>query len=222
MLETKKNPLLTPETNPAADIAHLRSPTTIRRPLVDRKRQLKDARRAEAATEALGTLDRTSSVFGYSKGQFSFIDLMKATLEQTGPADLAVSTWTASGTGVQTVLDLCESGLVRSSRWLVDFSFAKRSPALAHALRERFGDDCIRVCPNHAKFALIGNDAWKVVIRTSMNLNENPRFENFEVGHDPDLYDFHKTFLDELWQKQRRADADMRPYDIIRQFRTSL
>jgi hypothetical protein len=220
MLDIKKNPILDIEVSPAADIANFTSPSSIRRPAADHRRELKDMRRAQSAREAIGTLDKTTSIYGLSKSAFSFLDMLRHVLEQTGPADVAVSTWTAAGTHIKVITDFAESGLIRSSRWLVDFSFTKRTPGLAQALRKTFGDDCIRVCPNHSKFALVGTDEWRVVIRTSANMNTNPRFEVYEVGHDPPLYDFHATILDELWQKQKRTDADtLRPYELIQAFK---
>jgi hypothetical protein len=52
-------------------------------------------------------------------------------------------------------------------------------------MTELFGRDCIRAISTHAKFILARNDDWNVVVRTSMNLNENPRFENIEISDDP-------------------------------------
>ena len=43
---------------------------------------------------------------------------------------------------------------------------------------------------SHCKYTLISNNEWKIVIRTSMNLNENKRLENFEVSDDENLYNY--------------------------------
>jgi hypothetical protein len=37
-----------------------------------------------------------------------------------------------------------------------------------------------------------------------MNLNQNPRIESFQVGHDPILCQFLTEALDDIWQKQSR------------------
>ena len=42
-------------------------------------------------------------------------------------------------------------------------------------MREKLGRDNIRVAQTHSKFALFQNADWKVCLRTSMNLNMNPR-----------------------------------------------
>ena len=49
-----------------------------------------------------------------------------------------------------------------------------------------------------------------------MNLNMNPRCEDFTLGHDPELAGFLNTILDELFAKQPKALADARPYDIVK------
>ncbi len=56
--------------------------------------------------------------------------------------------------------------------------------------RQRFGDQAVRICKNHAKIARVWNDRFRVLLRGSMNLNFNPRFEQLDItegGEDFDL-----------------------------------
>ena len=78
-------------------------------------------------------------------------------LGYTGPADLMVSTWTAAGADIDYALRLTSDGRVRSIVWIVDSSFPIRQPGYCAAMRERFGDESIRVTENHAKFVLAGH-----------------------------------------------------------------
>ena len=160
-------------------------------PLVRSRRNARDVRRVQYAAnvaEALGTLEHSCEIYGLARGQYSLIDIIEHILGQTGPADLVISTWTAAGADIDYALRLCENGSVRSLRWLVDASFPLRQPGYCAAMRERFGDESIRVTENHAKFVLLGNAAWAIVLRTSMNLNENRRLESFEVSDDRELF----------------------------------
>ena len=75
-------------------------------------------------------------------------------------------------------------------------------PGLAQEIRRVFGPDGIRVAKNHAKFTLIKNADWQIVIRTSMNINFNPRFEDFTIAHDPELFAFVDGVLDSVWDRQ--------------------
>lgn len=139
----------------------------------------------------------------YTFGQFSIVDAIVAVLQRTGPADVVVSTWTAAAADLRRSSELMRDGHVRSCRWVVDHSFASRQPEFLDLMRDLFGPDCIRPLRTHAKFVLIGNDDWHVVIRTSMNLNENKRLENLDVCDDEDFYRFHLDMVDGLF-----ADSD--------------
>lgn len=219
VLDDYKNPLLgeQPE-DPIVDLEKITSKAELARAKRTAKRDIRDQRRLATAAEALAGFNRDVDIYGFTKGQFSLIQLITATLAITGPTELVLSTWTAANQDVTEVLDFCQSGLVTKARWLVDLTFSKRAPQLAHRIRTVFGDDAIRVGKNHAKFALIGNADWLVVIRTSMNLNHNPRFENFEIAHDPELYGFHQAIIDEIWRKQARSVESIRPYEIEKHF----
>jgi hypothetical protein len=111
---------------------------------------------------------------------------------------------------------------ISDAKWLVDLTFQRRTPELAHQIRQTFGPDCIRVAQNHAKFALLGNEDWKIWISTSMNLNFNPRFENFLLRHDPEMYQFHLDVIAEIWGRQSPKMANQTPYKIEKHFRDDL
>ena len=206
-MDVRNNPLLIQKHDSVAD------PEAIRRGHLvlvrHRYRDIRDLRRKQSATEAIAGLDLDGrEIFGLTKGQFSLIDLIEATLDTIGPAALSISTWTAANTDVSTALSLVASGRITAARWLVDLTFVRRCPQLAARIREAFGADAVRVTKNHAKFSVLHNQTWKVVIRTSMNLNHNPRLEDFTIAHDPQLAAFLEQTLDDLWASQRRTLAD--------------
>jgi len=80
----------------------------------------------------------------------------------------------------------------------------------------------VRVAQNHAKFAIFQNKTWRIVLRSSMNLNMNPRFEDFQIAHDPELATFLNAILDEIWAKQKKELADAKPYEIVKHFRDEM
>lgn len=197
------NPLLDKVVNPAVDLEVIQAKTVHRKNVKMRKRELRSLRRKETAVESIYGLAKDIEIFGFTKGQFSLIELIDAVLDVIGPAFLSVSTWTAAHTDVTNVLQFMESGRLTGSRWLVDFTFQRRSPELAQKIRELFGADAVRVARNHAKFSLLRNSEWDIVIRTSMNLNTNPRFEDFTIAHDPELAEFLQAILDDVWKRQK-------------------
>ena len=205
-MELTANPLLFDWAPPVADPGVIQK-ATIKRPIAQRKRL--EVLRQQSAAEAVADLERDGmELFGLTRGQFSLADLLVATLGKTGPAALSISTWTAAHADVERMMGLLESGQITGCRFLVDQTFVRRVPALAAQIRKLFGDDAIRVTKTHAKFATIVNNEWQVAIRSSMNLNQNPRLESFQLGHDPELCAFLSAALDDIWSRQDRRLQD--------------
>ena len=206
------NPILAPEPEPVADPAAI-GQSVIKRPIP--KREILDLRRIQCATEAVAGLERDGmELFGLTKGQFSLTDMIEAILTKTGPADLSISTWTAANGDVSRMLELLGSGAIRSCRWLVDLTFMRRCPQLTSEIRAKFGANAIRVTKTHAKFCTIVNDDWQIALRSSMNLNQNPRLESFQVGHDPELCRFLSQVLNDIWKRQDKSIADLSSKEI--------
>lgn len=205
-MELTANPLLFDWVPPVADPGVIQM-ATIKRPIAQRKRL--ELLRQQSAAEAVVELERDGmELFGLTRGQFSLADLLVAILDKTGPASLSISTWTAAAADIQRMMELLESGQISSCRWLVDQTFVRRVPALAAQIRKLFGDDALRVTKTHAKFCTVVNNGWQVAIRSSMNLNQNPRLESFQVGHDPELCTFLTRALDDIWSRQDRRLQD--------------
>lgn len=201
------NPLLAETSPPVVD------PLAITRPMVKRRipanRRIEDQRRASSAAAVVQHLERDGTeLVGMTRGQWSLSDLITAVVDKCGPSQLSISTWTAAGTSVQAMLDLLQSGRITSCRWLVDTTFVRRVPALVAEIRRQFGADAIRVTRTHAKFATIVNNEWQIALRSSMNLNANPRMESYEIGHDPQLCTWLVGLMDDIWAKQPRRMAE--------------
>ena len=152
----------------------------------------------ETAREAIAPLRKGDRLTGMTKGQFSLLDLIRAILEVTGPADLTLSTWTLGIRDAENAAALTKRGTIRSLRLLTDRSFPTRQPRYCAYVLDAFGDASIRVTNTHAKFAIIRNDGWSVVVRSSMNLNRNPRFEQFDLDEDEALADFFDAHVSEM------------------------
>ena len=105
---------------------------------VSEQRRLMLLWRKQSAVDALTDLDHEHEIFGFTKGQFSLLDLMKAVLTKTGPADVSLSTWTASKQEAIELTAMKGAGTIRTMRWLVDLTFVRRDPEAAHAIRQAF------------------------------------------------------------------------------------
>ena len=224
-METPLLDLLTPPVNPllVASAPPVVDPLVISTPVVRRKipasRKIEDQRRAASAAAVVAQLERDGSeLVGLTRGQFSLTELVEAVLAKTGPTELSVSTWTAASASVEAMLRLLQTGQITGCRWLVDVTFTRRVPALAAEIRRQFGNDAIRVTRTHAKFVTVVNQEWQVAIRSSMNLNQNPRMESYEMGHDPELCNWLVGVLDDVWAKQSRRMAEASHTDQTKWF----
>jgi len=164
------------------------------------RRDIRVAKQSSAA-EAIGEIRPNTDTFILTYGQFSLIDALVAILDQTGPADVIISTWTAADAHLQRSAALLESAQIRSLRWIVDRSFETRQPEYCYHMRKLFGPGCIRAIRTHAKFMVVRSETHDIVVRTSMNLNENPRLENLEVSWDSGMADFFQTIADDIFKE---------------------
>ena len=170
----------------------------------ERQRIIRRMIGTQTAKEAIAGLAPGRGVFGLTVGQFSLVDLLYATIDHLGPCQIDLSTWSAATTDVADMVALIADGRVQSMRMILDLSLVHRKPEVAKTITERFGRHAIRVTSNHAKFALLSNDRWQVVLKTSMNLNQNPRMEDFDLSTDPELFAFLKGFVDRLFTTEPR------------------
>lgn len=163
----------------------------------------KSAQCFEMASAAIAGLERDGHVFGITKGQFSMIDIASAVLEKTGPADVAVWTWCIAEYEVEAIGAFINSGDIRDFRLVMDWAGAQRDMPIVADLQKRFGLDCIRVTKTHAKIVMISNEDWKVVIRGSMNLNANPRFEQFDASDGGAAWAVMDEVMVEMWERSK-------------------
>lgn len=170
-------------------------PKTFKKPA---KRKISLAKQA-SAEQAIGKLRQDEDTFILTFGQFSLIDALVAILDQTGPASVDLCTWTAADAHIERSRELLTASKITKFRLVVDRSFETRQPGYCHHLRESFGPECIRAIRCHAKFMIIRNEKWDVVVRTSMNLNENPRLENIEISTSRDFADFFTAVVDDIF-----------------------
>lgn len=169
------------------------------------------------ARVAVGVITPGCRVVGLTKGQFSLLDLIAAVLEQIGPAEVMVSTWTPGKAEMESVADLLDAHHITRFRLLVDRSFVTRHPEYVARIHASLGAGAIRQTRTHAKFALINGGGYRIAIRTSMNFNRNPRFEQFDLDDDAAIYDFFDAAVDELYESVP-AGLDAKKRDIERGF----
>jgi len=150
------------------------------------------------AKEAIGTLDPGVRIVGVTKGQFGLLEIIRAIVEQTGPAHLVLATWGLGKDDVEHVEAMVERGDVTGVEILTDRSVPTRHNDQFIAACRLFGGENVWLTRLHAKFVMIRAGNWRIVIRSSMNLNANPRLEQFDIDDDEAIFNFYQEIVDEL------------------------
>lgn len=185
------------------------------------RRQLVQAGRATTAKQAVQGLSKGCWISGLTMGQFSLIDLITAIVERIGPADVRLSTWTTGIKDMETAIALLDTGRFKSLQILTDRSFPSRQPAYAARLVQLFGADAVVCTQVHAKVAVLRAPGWAVTVRSSMNLNRNDRFEQFDLDEGAALADFYAAWFD-LLRKEAGTGIDFQHADQAAAYEAAL
>lgn len=135
----------------------------------------------KTAADCIGTLEPGAALFAITRGQFSMIDATLACLDQTGPADVSIWTWTVAEYEIECMQRLRTDGRIRSATLVIDHGARNKNAGLIRQWKSTFGADSVRYVVNHSKIVTISNDRFRLLLRGSMNLNFNPRFEQFDL-----------------------------------------
>lgn len=144
----------------------------------------------QTAAQCIGKLEPGTSLFAITRGQFSMIDAIMACLDQSGPADVSLWTWTVAEYEIQCMDRLRTDNRVRTGTLIIDEGARHKNAGLIRQWQGTFGPRSVRYVVNHAKIATIESNRFRLLLRGSMNLNFNPRFEQFDLtegGADFDL-----------------------------------
>lgn len=165
------------------------------------------------AAAAIGPIYAGMECFLLTTGKYSIVDILSYLAYEAGPCSLTVSTWTASSPHIDQVHHLLSTGRITDCRWLVGNGFHSGHAAkdCTH-MRTLFGDASIRSVRLHSKFLLLQNAHFSLSVRTSGNLNRNPRAESVAISDDRSLADFLAGEIDLYFREQEPGifSAEMR------------
>lgn len=187
-------------------------------PISKRRNSAKARRRAtsieamQSARDTIGAIEPDMALFAITRGQFSMIDVINDLVDKAGPSHISVWTWAIAAYEVDVIVGMMERKDILSARLIIDYSSEARSGEIIDQWRARFGHNMVKDCRNHAKISRVWNDNWHFLARGSMNLNFNPRFEQFDLtegGPDFDLVAEIEDGLPVLGGNCSRAEADV-------------
>lgn len=147
-------------------------------------------------TKHLGGIVPGQDKHFWSFGNFNMMRLIFWVLEQTGPAEIIMSTYSISPKTIVGVLNRREKGTIRNIRFLVDNRVRSLSPKPFDMLVKNFDYRCISI---HAKVACIWNDNWNITIVSSQNATDNPKMERGTIFTGLDIFNFDKKVLEDAF-----------------------
>lgn len=164
------------------------------------------AARRKTATEsfgcaalAIGNIHAGMSLFAITRGQWSMIDAVLHALDQVGASKLSLWTWTVAEYEVQVLTRLRTDQRVTGGRLVIDAGARVKNAAIIKEWKGAFGEGSVRYVTNHSKIARIESaGGLKLLLRGSMNLNFNPRFEQFDLTEGGPDFDLVESIEDEL------------------------
>lgn len=172
----------------------------------------------KTAAECIGKIEKNMALFAITRGQFSMIDALLYVLDCVGSAKISIWTWAIADYEIQQFNRMKNDGRITDGLMVVDRSAKKRNSELIKEWRDNFGDESVRYVYNHSKIATIENDDFKVLLRGSMNLNFNPRFEQLDVTEGGCDFDLVKRIESELlFLPENCTDAQIRQSSKVSQ-----
>lgn len=154
----------------------------------------------KSAGDAIGEIKKDCHIFAITRGQWSMVDAILHCLSQVGRSKISIWTWTVADYEVQVINRLLLDDEVTAGTLIIDGGARIKNRDIIKKWRKHFGSESVRYVLNHAKMATIESESGlKLLLRGSMNLNFNPRFENFDLSEGGDAgFDLVKSIESEL------------------------
>jgi hypothetical protein len=163
-----------------------------------------------SAAETIGPIARGMSLFAVTRGQFSMIDMIQHCLNEIGGGEVSVWTWTIADYEIEAMESLLVREEIAGGTLIIDASADRRNQVMINRWRDRFGEDRVKVCKNHAKIARVWNTSYRLLLRGSMNLNFNPRFEQLDLSEGGEEFELVRKIEEELQVLPRKySNADV-------------
>ncbi len=151
------------------------------------------------AAECIGNCEAGMSLFAITRGQWSMIDAVLHVLDSVGPATLSLWTWTVAKYEIEVLTRLRMDQRLLGGRMIIDHGARNKNADIIRDWKERFGAESVRYVVNHSKMCRIETPGGlKFLLRGSMNLNFNPRFEQFDITEGGPEFDLIESIEDEL------------------------
>jgi len=153
--------------------------------------------------KAIGTLEHGKSFFTFSNGKWSSHELLAYILQQTGPAEVWLTSWSITEEPLRMVVKMMKDELITQIHCLFGERVPVNCPVAWQYAKYNIPDIKLSRC--HAKAQVIRNEKWSVVVIGSANLTNNPRWEAGVVCCDHSVAESFSSAIDEAINKGKSA-----------------
>ena len=150
----------------------------------------------------------------YFTNRIQLADVIEWIIDQTGPANVVVSTFSTGEEFLRRMHRLKTSGRALYCELFCDLRAARKTAALFEFVKSIFQRVCL--CQNHSKVVLVFNNDHRVSVVTSQNQTRGDRFEAGVITSDRHLFDTlhlslsamadNSVSIDELYNRTARQD----------------
>lgn len=123
----------------------------------------------------------------YLSNVLQVADVLKWILDQIGPADVQMTSFSISEEFLRRIFFIEKEKLVRSLDIVLDFKATNKTlilwPFIAQTVKNCYLAD------NHSKLLLVSNEKWKVAVVMSQNLTRGNRYESGSISTDSAVFD---------------------------------
>jgi len=153
------------------------------------------------------------TVHAVLRGNFVVGDMLPYLLTFTGYCPLLrISSLSVSDHNAETLRDLVTAGKVGRTMLIVSHWFKGGHEAGAfRSITNIIGDTGdIKATRCHAKMILIRSADFNLVLAGSANLRSSDSLEQITIHNDPEVYDFHAAWMDEMRDEKKHSIGEKR------------
>jgi hypothetical protein len=157
-------------------------------------------RRFKVCREVVGTVEPGETLRIISRGEFDIEHILAMVIDDIGPCDVHLACWKIAQAPAARIVQARKHGWIRRVRLVIDPRGALFSAGVGglQTITRATGPSGVAKPASHAKVYLAGNDDRAVSIISSGNLNGNPRIENTILIDGRAVYDFHRSWMEEV------------------------
>lgn len=141
----------------------------------------------------IGNIQPGETIHFATGAEWSMIDLLIYLLEQTGPADVLISTFEISEFPARLLHQLIEMKMITKLECLLDYRSKERKAGVFQLMQNISVK--LKSVPCHAKVTVITNGDWQVCVIGSANYTRNIRIEAGIICTDPRAVEFHHRWM---------------------------